>query len=192
MRTDGIRMRRVAIIGSSGSGKSTLAVRLGKITGLPVVHIDAISWLPNWVERDHAELDRILVDEIARDRWIIDGNYSRTMPARLAAADTVIWLDFSRWVCLWRVVKRRIMYHNQTRPDLGGECKEKLDWEFLAWVWNYPTRSRGRTIQRLCDARHSGNGKTIVRFTSPRQVEPWLRRLRAGGQLSCDAYQRDI
>jgi adenylate kinase family enzyme len=166
-------MQRVAIIGSSGSGKSTLAVRLGELTGLPVVHIDALSWLPNWVARDLPEFDRLLAAEVARERWIIDGNYSRTMPARLAAADTIIWLDYSRWVCLSRVVKRRIMYHNRSRPDLGGGCKEKLDREFLAWVWNYPTRSRARTIERL---REHAKGKTVLRFASPRQVEPWLRK----------------
>jgi adenylate kinase family enzyme len=167
-------MQRIAIIGSSGSGKSTLARRLGRITGLPVTHIDALFWLPNWQAREQSEFDQLLADKMAGERWIIDGNYSRTMPARLAAADTIIWLDFSRWVCLWRVVQRRIKYHNQTRPDLGGGCKEKLDREFLAWVWNYPTRSRGRTIQRLGDY---AADKTVLRFSSPRQVEPWLRKL---------------
>jgi adenylate kinase family enzyme len=166
-------MRRVAIIGSSGSGKSTLAHRLGRITGLPVVHIDALFWLPGWRERERAEFDGLLAEAVAADRWIIDGNYGRTMPDRLAAADTIVWLDLPRWVCLWRIVKRRIRYHNQSRPDLGGGCVEKIDREFLAWVWNYPTRSRGTTVERL---RRCATGKTIVRFRSARQVEPWLRR----------------
>jgi len=164
-------MRRVAIIGSSGSGKSMLARRLGDITGLPVVHIDTLFWLPGWVARGEAEFDEVLRQEVAKDRWIIDGNYSRTMPARLAAADTVIWLDFARRVCLWRAVKRRIIHHGKSRPDMSAGCAEKIDLEFLLWIWRYPARSRARTIERLACL---DGGKTVLHFRRPRDVARWL------------------
>ncbi|MCL1951754.1 MAG: topology modulation protein, partial [Oscillospiraceae bacterium] len=47
--------RRIMVMGSSGSGKSTMAQRLGEITGLPVVHLDSLSWLPGWVEAPKEE-----------------------------------------------------------------------------------------------------------------------------------------
>ena len=113
----------------------------------------------------------MLSQEVAKDRWIIDGNYSRTMPARLAAADTVIWLDFGRSTCLWRAVKRRILHHGKSRPDMTAGCPEKIDLEFLLWIWRYPVRSRARTLERLADL---GREKTVLHFRRPREADRWL------------------
>lgn len=41
-------MKRVLVIGGNGSGKSTFSRKLGKKTGLPVVHLDKIFWRGNW------------------------------------------------------------------------------------------------------------------------------------------------
>ncbi|MHA1618588.1 MAG: AAA family ATPase, partial [Promethearchaeota archaeon] len=79
---------------------------------------------------------------VAQDRWIIDGNYSRTAELRAKRADMVIFLDFPRRVCIYRVFKRNFMYRNKTRPCITPGCDEKIDWEFLMWIWHYPKRSK--------------------------------------------------
>ncbi|MEM6646980.1 MAG: hypothetical protein AAF730_12090 [Bacteroidota bacterium] len=88
-------MRRVIIIGSGGSGKSTLAKRLGEQLSLPVIHLDAHYWNPGWVETPPdawaAKVDTLIKGEA----WVMDGNYGGTMDARIARADTVIFLSFS-------------------------------------------------------------------------------------------------
>ena len=95
-------MERVIIIGCGGSGKSTLAKKLGLITGLPVVHLDRIFWSPgNWNHLERDAYDRLLKLELDKPRWIIDGNYDRTLSMRLDGCDTVIWLDYNRFVCLF-------------------------------------------------------------------------------------------
>ncbi|MBV9849504.1 MAG: DNA topology modulation protein [Armatimonadetes bacterium] len=168
-------MHRVLIIGSAGAGKSTLARHLGERWGLPVVHLDALYWRPGWVETPPDEFDPIIQDALRKDVWIMDGNYSRTLAMRLAAADTVIYLDLPRRLCLWRVLKRGIQYRGRTRPDMGQGCREKpADGEFLRWIWNYPIRSRPKVLQML---EEQGQGKTIVRLTSPAQVRQFLRSL---------------
>ena len=93
-------MERILIIGCSGSGKSRLARILGKELGLPVVHLDQLWWQADWQNVTVEEFDSRLAMALSMDRWIIDGNYSRTMEARLSRCDTVIYLDFSRCVCL--------------------------------------------------------------------------------------------
>ena len=168
------QMQRIAIIGSAGSGKSTLARKLADATGLPAVHLDAIWWLPGWKERGAPEFDRIVAEAVARDRWIIDGNYSRTISTRIERADTVIWLDYPRWRCLWRAVERRVMFHRKQRPDIGAGCPEKIDLAFLAWIWNYPTRSREKTRERLAQI---GEGTAVIVFRHPREADSWLAGL---------------
>jgi cytidylate kinase len=39
-------VRRVIVAGPGAAGKSTLAVRLGEITGLPVIELDKLFWRP--------------------------------------------------------------------------------------------------------------------------------------------------
>ena len=75
--------QRILIIGCPGSGKSTLARRLSAQTGLPIVHLDALYWLPGWVERSREDFDALLQDKLEKPRWIIDGNYTRTLAMRL-------------------------------------------------------------------------------------------------------------
>src|SRR5262245_11527403 len=103
-------MQRVLVIGSGGAGKSTFATRLGAATGLPVVHLDARYWRPGWVPTPKQEWTRAIDEISARDAWIMDGNYGGTLDRRLAACDTVLFLDLPRVVCLRRVLWRSLRY----------------------------------------------------------------------------------
>ncbi|WP_445669320.1 AAA family ATPase [Paenibacillus sp. FSL R7-0204] len=98
-------------------------------------------------------------------------NYSRTMDSRLKRADVIIFLDSPRILCMYRIVKRRLMYHNQTRPDMNEGCPEKLDWTFVKWVWNYKARSRAVTLERL---KQTGAHQQVLIVNTRRQVKELL------------------
>ena len=166
-------MERVIIIGCGGAGKSTLARQLGEKTGLPVVHLDSIFWLPGWVEMDKDEFDCRVQEEMAKERWIMDGNYNRTMPERIARCDTIIYLDFSRFACLMGVAKRILTTYGTVRPDMGEGCPERVDLEFLKWVWNYNKNKRERNYRLLNEAVHA---ETIV-LKNRRAVKKFLNTL---------------
>lgn len=119
-------MQRILVIGSAGSGKSTLSQRLSEQLQLPVIHLDKYYWKPNWVPTPNEDWDKFVLGTTNRDQWIMDGNYTRTLDLRLKRADTVIFLDLSKWLCLYRIIKRRIKYHRKTRADLNEGCPEKL------------------------------------------------------------------
>ena len=176
-------LQRIAIVGSPGSGKSTLARVLGARTGLPVIHMDALYWTPGWVEREGADFRARLTAAAAGDRWIIDGNYSGTMAIRLARADTVVVLDRSRWLCLWRVVKRWLATRGRTRPDMAEGCPEKIDWPFVKFVLDYPTAGALRRDEAL--AAYGGHAQ-VVRLRSDAEVRRfgagWPECLQAPGQ----------
>ena len=142
-------MERIQIMGCSGAGKSTLARHLGEKTGLPVVHIDRLFWKRGWVESTKAEIDEKILKAASEDRWILDGNYSRTLQTRLDRCDLVIYLDFSRWFCILSVVRRYLQNKGQIRPDMAEGCPEKIDWEFLHWIWTYNRKHRKKFLEML-------------------------------------------
>jgi adenylate kinase family enzyme len=142
-------VRRIVVIGSGGAGKSTLATQLGAALGLPVIHLDALYWRPGWVPTPEAEWRARVAELVARDAWVMDGNYGGTLDLRLAACDGVVFLDLPRWVCLGRVLRRRLRHAGRARPDMADGCPEQLTWEFLRWIWDYPRRRRPAILRRL-------------------------------------------
>jgi adenylate kinase family enzyme len=175
-------MMRIAVVGSGGAGKSTFARELGHATGLPVHHLDRCMWKSGWIMASDDEEDRILAELVAGDRWIIDGNYGRTMPARLIAADTIVFLDLPRWLCTLRIIRRAIdgMRQGQARPDMADGCIEQGDWEFIKWVWNFPRDSRPAVLDRV--QRHARQA-VVHQPRSPRQAKRLLREITRDGAI---------
>ncbi len=125
------------MIGSAGAGKSTFAVTLGQLLKLPVFHLDKLFWKPGWIPAQKNGWRRTQQALVAKERWIIDGNYDSTLDIRFARADTVFHLDFPRRMCLWRVGKRIVTGLGRTRPDMAPGCPERIDFPFLKWVWRF-------------------------------------------------------
>ncbi len=170
-------MKRVLVIGCGGSGKSTLARHLGSLLDISVIHLDSLYWRPGWVETPREEWRALVQDLVRRDCWIMDGNYSNTLDIRLPAADTVVFLDFPRLLCLWRVVKRRWQYAGRSRPDMAPGCPERLSWQFIRWIWSYP----GRRPAILRMVQEYAQGSRVFRLRSPAEVKRFLEGLERGG-----------
>ena len=169
--TDANEMNRILIVGSCGAGKSTFARRLSQAVRLEVLHLDRLYWQPQWVETPKEDWRERVAEIVKGEAWIIDGNYSGTLETRLAACDTVIFLDVPRLICLWRVMKRILMYRKGSRPDMAEGCEERFDWEFIKYVWNYPRDTKPRVEQKI--VRHRA-GKTIIYLRSQRDIEDFL------------------
>ena len=137
------------IIGSGGAGKSTLAKEVGTRLGLPLFHLDKLYWGAGWTEPDKGDWEKLQVEVCANSEWVIDGNYGGTLDVRLKACDTVIFLDLPRWLCLFRVLMRPLIYRNTPRPDMAEGCIEKLDFVFLKWIWDYRSERRPAILAKL-------------------------------------------
>jgi len=138
-------VEKILIIGSSGSGKSTFANKLGKALNREVVHLDKVYYKSGWQE-DHSTRDewkQKVRDLVSKDRWIIDGHYNSTLNIRIPAADTIIFFDFSKLTCLYRVLKRAM---DKAQPfDKPEGNFNKLSWNLIKKiiifskkkVWNH-------------------------------------------------------
>lgn len=162
--------KRILLIGCGGAGKSTLARRLGEMTGLPVVHLDRLYWTGEWEHLSADDFDRALEAALEKPEWIIDGNFSRTLARRLEACDLVLYLDYPTRVCLWGAIRRVISNYGKTRPDMGGNCPERFDPEFLWWIFTFRRTKR----PGLLEAIHA-SGKPCHIFTSRREAEAFLK-----------------
>jgi adenylate kinase family enzyme len=163
-------MKRVVVIGSGGSGKSTFSRKLGEVTGLRVVHLDQLYWHPGWVKTPREEWIPIVQSEIDKSEWIIDGNFGNTRAMRMAAADTIIMLDAPRWLCMYRILKRRLTYREGSRPDMAEGCHERFDTEFILWVWNFPRDGGRRAMDEIAEL----NGKRVVILRTQREINAFL------------------
>jgi adenylate kinase family enzyme len=164
--------RRILILGGSGAGKSTLARTLAQRQGLPLRNLDKLLWLPQWVLRDRVEADRDLEAAWREPAWVLDGVLKRHLGGAMAAADTVIFLDYPRWLCLARVLKRVWTTRGQVRADMAPDCPEQWDVEFLVWIWKWQRTHRPAYVQAV-EARPGA-----LVFKRPADLKNWLDGLR--------------
>ena len=166
-------MERI-IIGCGGAGKSTLARQLGEKLGIPVVHLDQIWWEPgNWQHLEQTEFDERLKAELEKPRWILDGNFNRTLELRLETCDTVIYLDMNRFVCLKNWIGRVIKNWGRARADMAEGCQEWFDPEFVTWIWNFNKKNRKRYYELLRQAK----GVKVIILKNRRAVKKFLKHL---------------
>ena len=162
-------MQKVLVIGCSGAGKSTFARRLRDITGLPLYYLDRLWHKADRTHITREEFDRVLAEWLARPAWIMDGDYSRTLPQRLEACDTVFFLDFPLEVCLAGVENRR----GVQRPDMPW-VEEELDAEFLQYILDFG-QAQLPAIRAMLEP-YRGR-RQILTFRSRAGADAWLNAL---------------
>ena len=166
---------RILVIGCSGSGKSTLSQRIAARFGLTYISIDRdILWLPGWVQRDKDEQLSRTVELIGGDRWIMDGTNTSTFDIRVPRSDLVIWPHLPRRVCIRGIVSRWIKYMGRTRPEMAPGCPEKIDWDFLKFVWTWDSVFKPRVIAGL---RQHARGKPVLKLKSRRELNDFVALL---------------
>lgn len=155
-------------MGCSGSGKSTFSRKLREITDLPLIHLDNIWWNADRTHITRDEFDKLLGDIIQGDKWIIDGDYSRTYAVRINACDTVIFLDYSEEECMKGIIERV----GKARTDIPW-TENTLDPELVKLVQAYNSENR----PRLYELFREYSDKQLFIFKSRPEAEKWLSDL---------------
>lgn len=161
-------MKRVLVIGSPGAGKSTFARRLRERTGLPLYYLDQIWHCSDGSHLSEKEFDDRLDELLKRERWIIDGNYSRTLVRRLAACDTVFLLDYPTDLCLLGAASRI----GRKREDLPW-IEQEFDAEFKQHIINFPQKRLPQIYQLLQSIREE---KAVIIFKTREEANTYLKK----------------
>lgn len=135
---------RICIIGPSGAGKSTLAHKIGQKQSLPVLHLDKIAHIPHtkWVRCSMDDFKEKHDEFISQDKWIVEGNYRTLIPFRLERADTVIYLRFNRFGCLYRFIRRALKKDKNRYGKLEGAI-DYISLNILIYIlFKAPKRNR--------------------------------------------------
>jgi len=115
---------------------------------------------------------------VTRPRWLIDGNYASTLPIRLAAADTVIFLDLPATTCLLGIFHRRWRW--RCGQHINDGVFDRITMSFVRYICGYRRTMRPK-IKRLI-TEHGGHAR-LVTLTSRRQSAQFVRQLQAAKQV---------
>jgi adenylate kinase family enzyme len=170
-------MERIVVIGCGGSGKTYLATQVAAILDLPLTHLDGIYYDADWRELDQQEFAERQRTLVGKPRWLIEGNSASTLPIRVTAADTVIFLDLPALTCLLGILQRRRRYRGGQHADDG--VFDRITASFVRYIWHYRRTMRPK-VEHLI-AEHAGHAR-VVTLTSRRQSARFVRALRAATQ----------
>ena len=159
---------KIIILGCSGSGKSTFARELHERTGLPLIHLDNVWWRPDRTHISRDEFDSRLQTIMQGEKWIIDGDYSRTYEPRFTACDTIIFLDYSEQECMRGITERL----GRIRPDIPW-TEDELDPELVEMVENYHSNNR----PMICSLIEKYPEKQAIIFGTRAEAQDWLSNI---------------
>ena len=166
-------MKRVCVIGNSGSGKSVFSKKLANITGLPLIHLDRYYWTETCT-RPHENEWKPKVNEIVQgERWIIDGHHETTFVERFERADTIIFLDYSVWISLFRALRRHF-----TKNKIDSSCLTKMPFnpKFFWYIWTFKLWNRKKVYRALNEV--ASRKHTFVHLKNDKEATEYLASLK--------------
>ncbi|UCD76715.1 MAG: hypothetical protein JSV91_07265 [Phycisphaerales bacterium] len=185
-----VKPKRIWIVGHSGSGKSAVADRLAAHLGIEPTHLDEIHWLPGWKERSPEEEIEIVRPIVARDRWVIEGNYTPVREQFIDRTELNVWLYLPLRITFPRVLKRTFKRALHKELSCNGN-RESLAKAFftrdsiLLWTLQMDRWRRRTLTEELEDLPH-------VRFSNQRDVDRWLTSVAATGRFASSTERQDM
>lgn len=163
-------MSKIIVIGCPGAGKSTFSRKLSEVTGIKLHYLDMLWHKPDKTHISREEFDIELEKIMANESWIIDGNYTRTLKARLKECDTAFLLDYPLEICLEGAASRI----GKERVDLPW-TEDEFDEEFKQYIIDF-SKDNLPVIYELLDK--CRDTKKIIIFKSRNEADDYLENIK--------------
>jgi len=161
------------IVGCPGAGKTTFANKLGLKLSIPVHHLDKHFWKENKKPTPQIDFIQKQNELMKEEKWILDGNFTKTIENRLTVADTIILFDFSKNIIIFRYFKRLITNFGKVRPDMGGNNRTFFNWKSFKFILNFPIKEIHSLLGKFKDSKD----KKIIIFHNPKEVDEFLSKI---------------
>ncbi len=108
------------------------------------------------------------------------GNYNKVRDLTWGNVDTVVWLDYSRLLIMWRVIKRSVLRIIKNESLWAGN-KEGLRKTFFSnesiilWAWQTYEVRKKQYLELIKNPEYK-NVK-VIRFMKPSQTAEFLQTL---------------
>jgi adenylate kinase family enzyme len=168
---------RISIVGVSCAGKSSLAKLISEKLSIPYIEQDQLFWKPGWEIVSEEQFQKMVSKEIAKEKWVICGNFRETRPLVFDRVTHIVWLNYPLRIVLQRALKRSFNRVFKTQECCNGNY-ETFRHAFLSknsiMYWILKTYK-----QRI---QHYQNEKTIaeekginfIEFNHPSETVGWL------------------
>lgn len=176
-------MKFINIIGTTGSGKSTLARKLAQKRQLQYIELDNLLWLDDWQESPNDAFFCKLKSSMdaASTGWVIDNLYTRSIDMIWSEVDTVIWLDYSFSINLYRLTKRTL-WRALSRKPLWENSNNRESWKMMfskqsifLWMFQKYPQNKHRYLAMMQNPEYQHI--RFIRLTSPKQATVFLQQI---------------
>jgi len=170
-------IKRIAVVGNAGSGKSTVGRKLHQLLHLPLYHLEQYFWKAGWVHPDRDAYKIIHHELCDRNEWMIEGINVSLWDHRMSQAQAIVILKIPCLLCMWRIIKRTILYYAAETPASPPGCHERISpefFKFLKWMWDFEAKYNAKGTELI---EQYGATKQIYVLHLQKEIDAFIRNV---------------
>ena len=165
------------------SGKSTLGKKLSEKLGLKYYDMDDIFWEKKYtMKRSNSECKKLLAKLVKKDKWVVEGCFSRWIEPAVRRSQVIVWLDLPFLILVYRLLIRKVFrgrlnwgeFYRQTIQNYRYSRYRKHHPKLITKDYEkgimWPSRKRQTAFIR----KHGGK---VIHLKSQKEVSEWLGAL---------------
>ena len=166
-------MKKVAVFGNTAAGKSKLSRQLAETTGLPLITLDKVMYLPGGEKIPHEEYLRIHSEVLETEEWVIDG--FGCVPSaweRFSKADTLVYIDlpiFTHFLWVTKRFLKGIFVNPEGWPERSPVVKSTITSYRVLWLCHRKLTPRYRKL-----VLNASDQKLVIHLKSPGSIREFL------------------